>query len=104
MTKPKVKVLRILECPSWEPTLGLINEIIDEGFDAEPEVILITDSEIALAEGFAGSPTIVFDGVDIFPSTGPTGDLACRIYFTPAGVAGHPTKDQIKTALKERVV
>lgn len=52
-----------------------------------------------VGSGFAGSPTITADGVDIFPDGAPSGDLACRIYPTPGGCAGVPTVDQVMKAL-----
>lgn len=53
----------------------------------------------AVGTAFAGSPTITFNGTDIFPDGSPAQDLACRLYRTPRGLAGVPTIDQIKEAL-----
>lgn len=39
---------------------------------------------------FAGSPTIVVDGADLFPAAARITDLACRVYPTPEGLAGLP--------------
>ena len=61
--------------------------------------LLESASEIA-GTGFAGSPTITVNGADIFPAGAPAGDLACRIYATPDGLAGLPTLNQITAALK----
>jgi hypothetical protein len=47
---------------------------------------------------FHGSPTIIVDGHDPFPTAGQPG-LACRIYQTPAGPAGAPTVEQLRSAL-----
>ena len=63
---------------------------------------LIDTPEAAEATGFAGSPTIAVDGLDLFPSEGRTSDLACRIYFTPEGTAGLPTVQQLEAALEGR--
>jgi hypothetical protein len=59
----------------------------------------ISTSHEAKMTGFAGSPTITVDGVDLFPSAGQTEVLACRIYPTPAGLARLPTVEQIWDAL-----
>jgi hypothetical protein len=48
---------------------------------------------------FAGSATILVDGVDLFPTDGRTSDLPCPIYLTPNGMAGAPTQHQIEAAL-----
>ena len=47
----------------------------------------------------SGSTTITLDGNDLFPGSGRSNDLACRIYSTPAGLAGMPTVEQIREAL-----
>ena len=52
----------------------------------------------AIALSFHGSPTILVDGSDPFPASGPPG-LACRIYDTPDGPAGTPSEDQLRAAL-----
>jgi hypothetical protein len=51
--------------------------------------------------GFAGSPKITVNGVDIFPNGASSSDLACRIYMTPKGYAGLPTIDQLTKALSD---
>ena len=49
---------------------------------------------------FHGSPTVLVDGVDLFP-TQPVRSLACRVYATERGYAGAPTPSQIEEALHE---
>jgi hypothetical protein len=62
----------------------------------------VRSDEEARAVGFAGSPTILVDGRDLFPGA-PTPDmLTCRIYLAPDGPAGSPTVEDIASALKER--
>ncbi|MFP3466880.1 hypothetical protein [Leifsonia sp. SIMBA_070] len=61
--------------------------------------MLSTPEQAALVP-FAGSPTITVDGEDLFPSDGGTSDLACRIYYTPDGLAGLPTVDQLIEAIE----
>jgi hypothetical protein len=63
---------------------------------------LIASPAAAAEVPFAGSPTILIDGADLFPSDGRTSDLACRVYLTPAGLAGQPTQEQIQAALDSR--
>ncbi|MFE6254797.1 hypothetical protein [Agromyces sp. NPDC057865] len=61
------------------------------------------DSEDAAGRwAFAGSPTILADGVDLFPSGGRMRSLACRVYATPRGLAGHPTQAQLEEAIISR--
>ncbi len=49
--------------------------------------------------GFAGSPTLLIDGID--PFTDPSGNAgwACRLYATPEGASGCPAIDQLRDAL-----
>ncbi|WP_454810068.1 thioredoxin family protein [Paenarthrobacter nitroguajacolicus] len=50
--------------------------------------------------GFAGSPTITVNGVDIFPTGSARSDWACRIHMTPDGHSGLPTLDRLTEALR----
>ena len=51
---------------------------------------LVSSSADAARLPFAGSPTILVDGVGAFPGGPRTMELACRAYTTPAGRAGLP--------------
>lgn len=64
-------------------------------------MLLRSPEEAALVE-FAGSPTILIDGEDAFPTGGRTTDLACRLYTTAAGLAGLPTEDMLETVIRAR--
>jgi hypothetical protein len=65
----------------------------------EPGVVAVPDEEAARL-GFAGSSTVLLDGVDPF-ATGdePTG-LVCRVYPTPHGPQGSPTLEQLRKVLR----
>jgi len=49
---------------------------------------------------FTGSPTILVDGRDPFARAETTFGLTCRVYETPDGLAGSPTPDQVRAALR----
>lgn len=66
---------------------------------SEPATQTVSDPGQARQMGFAGSPTLLVDGRDPFPGTGPTGALSCRLYPTPEGTDGAPTVEQIVRAL-----
>ncbi|WP_104126775.1 hypothetical protein [Cryobacterium sp. Y57] len=96
-----IELLHIAGCPNSELTLVRLQRAVD---NAMPSNTLITSTLVDSAETaaqvlFAGSPTILVDGVDLFPTDGRTTDLACRIYLTPNGLAGSPTQQQIEAAL-----
>ena len=97
----KVEILHINECPNWEEAGARLRFTLDESgrTDVQIDYRLLSTSEDAARVPFAGSPTILIDGEDLFPSAGRTSDLACRVYITPAGLAGLPTVDQMTEAL-----
>jgi len=92
-----VEVLHIDDCPNWKDAGRRLRAALDStGHQDQPiSFRLIRSSEDTLGTAFAGSPTITLNGVDLIPSNGATNDLACRIYATPAGLAGLPTVDQL---------
>lgn len=63
---------------------------------------LVTDAGHASSEGFAGSPTILIDGVDLFRSAETTRELACRVYASEGRLVGVPTVDELTAALLTR--
>lgn len=48
---------------------------------------------------FFGSPTVRIDGYDPFTHGGEQVSLSCRLFSTPAGLAGSPTAEQLTDAL-----
>jgi len=98
-----VDLLHIAECPSWHSAYDRLRLALDATGHADTpiDVALIDTPEDARRTAFAGSPTILIDGADLFPSDAQVHELACRIYFTPLGIAGAPTQEQIATALVE---
>ncbi|MEN2737454.1 thioredoxin family protein [Microbacterium sp. X-17] len=97
----RVEVLHIEECPSWrEAGARLQIALAEAGIDAAVEYRLLEDPADLAGTVFAGSPTIVVDGADLFPAE-PIGELACRIYPTPAGLRGMPDTEQLVAALRD---
>jgi len=98
-----VSVLHIEDCTNWvEAGERLRNALAALGRSDVVGFVLIEDAATAERTGFAGSPTLVADGVDLFPEGAPTTALACRVYRTPTGLAGLPTTEQIANALAQR--
>lgn len=97
-----IEVLHIADCPSWVAVGGRLREALDAtGFEGTTiRYRLLESGEDAAAQvRFAGSPTILLDGEDMFPGGGRTSNLACRVYPTPAGLAGSPTTAQLIDAI-----
>ncbi|NVM93607.1 hypothetical protein [Arthrobacter wenxiniae] len=74
-----------------------------EGLNAAPLAVREIHSEDDAAElGFHGSPTFTIDGADLFPvDTEPA--VTCRVYPTPAGLAGQPDLDTLRGAIRAAV-
>lgn len=99
----EIQILHIEDCPNWREAGVRVRAVLIEleRSDVTVSFVLVADPVTAAATAFAGSPTIVVNGADLFPSKGGTSDLACRIYFTPDGVAGVPSEEQIHDALAQ---
>ena len=101
----KVELLHIVECPNWEEAGVRLRAALDAmgqpAVDIDYELLQTPDD--AARRPFAGSPTILIDGEDPFPSGGPLTVLACRVYRTETGLAGAPTVEQLTAALRERL-
>jgi hypothetical protein len=97
----RIEILHIDDCPSWrEAGIRLTRALAAVGLDdVEVAHRVLKSSEDAEAVSFAGSPTILLDGEDLFPSNQRTFDLACRVYATSNGLAGMPTTEQLIDAL-----
>ncbi|MFO7689110.1 MAG: thioredoxin family protein [Cryobacterium sp.] len=101
----KIEILHIADCPNWEQAGERVQLALSQAGvpEATVEYRLLSSTEDAAQVPFAGSPTILLNGVDAFPSHGRTSDLACRVYFTDSGLAGLPTTDQLRVAFTQEV-
>lgn len=100
-----VSVLHIDDCPNWvEAGTRLRTALSALGVsDTEVSSVTLHTPEDVSRVPFAGSPTLLVDGVDLFPSDGRTPDLACRIYQTEGRLAGLPSLAEIEAALRRRL-
>ena len=101
-----ISVLHIEDCPNWVEAGSRLRIALKELGVSNTEVSFVglRTPEDASRVPFAGSPTILVDGTDLFPSDGRTTDLACRIYRAGAHFAGIPLQDEIKDALRRRLL
>jgi len=100
----QIHILYIDECPNWREAgvrMGAALTTVGAAVSAI-DYQLLTDAAQLGALPFAGSPTILVDGVDLFPSDGATSDLACRVYVSNGRMAGLPTVDELVLALRAR--
>jgi hypothetical protein len=95
--------LRYIEgCPHWRTAHDRLREALRaEGMaNVEPIVERVENAEDAERLRFIGSPTILVDGRDPFAGTSVAFGLTCRVYPTPEGLAGSPTPEQLREALR----
>ena len=99
-----VELLVVPDCPNearaFDVTLVALAEL---NVTASVFVTVIDTDEQARARGFTGSPTFLIDGRDPFAEPGATVGLACRMYRTPAGLAGVPGVDEVRNELRRSV-
>lgn len=89
-------------CPHWERAKQLVLDVTEE--EAIPATIRtqkVDTRELAQMYEFRGSPTILIDGVDPFMDPHAPIDLSCRLFPTPEGLRGTPTKEQLIRAFQE---
>jgi len=91
-----VELLYFDGCPHWETADATLRQAAAEVGATVQHRRIVEDGDL---RGFGGSPTILVDGHDPFPLAGPSEGLSCRLYATPAGPAGSPTLDQLRSAL-----
>ena len=83
-------------CPNWKVTAADLRElIVEQQTTASLHLQLIDTPEAAEEQCFRGSPTVLVDGVDPFADPDVPVGLSCRVYVTPDGLAGSPTRDQL---------
>ena len=104
MTAPDRVTVTIQYLPGC-PNLELVQDRLAEAARTLPgpgpvvRLHRVGDRGQAEAEGFAGSPTLLIDGVDPFPHPSGAG-FTCRLYPTPDGVQGAPSAEQLAAALR----
>jgi hypothetical protein len=100
----RVRLLYFDDCPNWTDAARHLETLVGEDPSLEVSTAIIDTHELAVSEGFRGSPTILIDGEDPFASPDDPAGLSCRIYQTPGGPAGAPTLEQLRAAIAERSI
>ena len=102
MTAPvQVQILVVPDCPHAAPAAVMVTRLLGELNPSATNVrtTVVTDAQQAAALGFAGSPTVLVNGVDPFAGSTDQVGLGCRLYRTPAGLSGLPDADLLRAAL-----
>lgn len=96
-----VTLLYFEDCPNWRDAEKRLRIIEGENPDLRVEHHVVDTFEEAERTQFHGSPSILIDGVDPFSEDDTSVGLSCRVYQTPAGLAGSPTLDQLRNAIDD---
>jgi hypothetical protein len=101
MNAMDVELLVVPDCPNESVALSALHLAFDRiGLTTQSvRTTVITSQEQAETRGFAGSPTILVDGVDPFGVAGQSPAFACRVYATASGLSGMPPLDDVIIAL-----
>jgi len=87
-------------CPGWKVVEGRVKDIIeDQGLQASLNYQRIETPKDAEKYQFAGSPTLLIDGQDLFAIGKMPVGLACRTYLTDDGMASSPSVEQLEEAM-----
>ncbi|XBH21062.1 hypothetical protein V5R04_12690 [Jonesiaceae bacterium BS-20] len=93
------------DCPNSQPAASLLARALEaEGMspNAFTTTVVATDAQ-AQELGFHGSPTFAHNRTDLFPSaTAPA--VSCRLYQTTNGIAGLPTLEALRAAIRPHLV
>ncbi|MEO8263146.1 MAG: hypothetical protein ABI566_11315 [Pseudolysinimonas sp.] len=97
----RFELQHIDDCPNWEAASTRFREaLVETGHGDDPVTVrTVRDPDEAARMGFAGSPTMLADGIDLFPIEGDGGAIACRVYKTSTGLAGSPALVQMVEAI-----
>jgi uncharacterized protein DUF2703 len=98
----KIRVLYFDGCPSYEPAVATVREVVTEqNVEAEIELVRVASKEQAVAHRFFGSPTVQINGVDIEGLNARTSesDLCCRLYNEGGALRAWPSRQMIQKAL-----
>ncbi|WP_285601343.1 thioredoxin family protein [Kineosporia sp. NBRC 101731] len=98
-----IQVVYFEGCPNWQITHRRLLTALEATGHAGVTVDLVAvgSPEAAAAAGFAGSPTVLVDGRDLFPDAAPVTELACRVYRSPQGLSGSPSPEVLVAALND---
>ncbi|WP_297888387.1 alkylmercury lyase [Sulfurihydrogenibium sp.] len=91
-------------CPNAKETLDNLLSLVSEGFlkHEEIKIVKITSVDDAEKLNFQGSPSILYNGIDIYTLEKPLGfAYNCRTYFINEKLTGVLTKEFIKERIQK---
>jgi hypothetical protein len=97
----KIELLYFDDCPTYQAALQALKQaLLEEGIQSQIQLLAVNTTEEAQRVQFPGSPTIRVNDSDLFPAAErQDSGLRCRMYATPEGFRGTPTKVMLRDAL-----
>ncbi len=101
----RIELLYFDDCPSYQDARATLEQILaEESISAQIEMVRVVDDDDAQPRQFVGSPTLRVNGADLFPEqTSGIFAMQCRVYRTPQGFKGVPTKEVLRDALHKNI-
>jgi hypothetical protein len=102
----KITFLYFEDCPSHEIALSRLQEVLlEEGIEAEIEIVRVEGEDQARGLNFIGSPSIRIDGEDILPHTDDEiVGLSCRVFVLEDGrISPLPSYEMIREGLRRGI-
>lgn len=99
-----VQLLLVPNCPNEQGARELLRRALTTaGVGGTPvRTVVVTTAEQAEQLHFSGSPTILLDGADPFPSPDGRTGVACRVYAGTGGPRGVPELSALTAAIRQR--
>lgn len=97
----RIELLYFDDCASYQDARATLEQILaEESITAQIEMVRVVDDDDAQARQFVGSPTLRVNGADLFPEhSSAIFAMQCRVYRTPQGLKGVPSKEMLRDAL-----
>jgi hypothetical protein len=80
---------------------NLLRAIDELNLDARVSIQVISSPEEAARALFAGSPSFIVEGKDLFPTPNLADHTACRIYIESGKPQGFPSVESLKEKLSQ---
>jgi hypothetical protein len=97
-----IELLYFDGCPHHHALVAHLHELLAR-HEVRTDIVMrhVDDADAAQRERFLGSPSVRVDGRDVEPGAHRREDygMKCRLYATPAGLAGMPADEWLLAAL-----
>jgi hypothetical protein len=98
----RIEVIAVVDCPHRAVAVSHVREALQVAGRSDVVVTerKVEDLAAAWALGMSGSPTILIDGRDPFPTADGGPSLSCRLYRSGGVVAGAPSVGELLEVLR----